>query len=204
MGKLYQFFLNLNSTSMKVILYSSLLLVFLLSACKTLSTKEEKRPSGEDDYSAYVARKMAALQGKPAPDFELTLLDGSTQKLAALKGKIVLLNFWFVACKPCEVEVSSLNQLLADYGDRGVEVLAAGLDKPDKASAFAERKKVKFKIASDAGSLAERYEVLSYPTTFLIDRTGIIQKVFVGASDFDATYTYTEIKPHLEKLLAQE
>lgn len=197
---------------MKIISYITLALLisFGVSSCKFLGLKtkkqhkEEERMSEEAYYQQHLERKIASYRGRSATDFELKLLDGKQQKLSDLKGKVVLLNFWFAACKPCEVEVPSLNQLLADYGDKGVVVLAAGLDNEEKTKAFAEKKGVNFKIAPNAKNVADQYEVQTYPTTFLIDTEGVIREVFMGASDFDATYTYSEIKPHLEKLLAKE
>lgn len=197
---------------MKIISYITLLLLLLfgLNSCKfggiktTKENRKEERISEEEYYQRYLEQKIANYRGRPAPDFEVKLLDGNSQKLSDLKGKIVLLNFWFAACKPCEVEIPSLNQLLEDYGEKGVVVLAAGLDNEEKTKAFAEKKGVKFPIAPDARNVVDKYEVMTYPTTFLIDAEGVIREVFMGASDFDATYTYSEIKPHLEKLLAKE
>jgi peroxiredoxin len=197
------------SISMKNFVYL-FLLILSVSSCKLFGVEPKKekersnRISDEEYFKQHQERKIASYRGRPAPDFELELLDGKTQKLADLKGKIVLLNFWFAACKPCEVEIPSLNQLLADYGEKGVVVLAAGLDNEEKSKAFVEKKGMKFLVAPNAKDLANSYEVINYPTTFLIDAEGIIREVFIGASDFDATYTYSEIKPHLEKLLAKE
>lgn len=188
---------------MKTLYLLSFALLFI--TCKTTSNTNPNSSlaKGEKDFQNYLDQKIRKFKGRAAPDFELTLLDGSPQRLSDLKGKIVLLNFWFVGCKPCEVEVSSLNQLLADYGERGLVVLALGLDDADKAKAFAERKQCKYLLAPNAKDLAAKYEVSSYPSNFLIDKNGIIQELFIGASDFDATQTYREVKPHLERLLAK-
>lgn len=182
-----------------------LLCILLLLACKTITPNNSKSSltKGEEEFQTYLDQKVAKLRGKQAPNLSYTLLDGSTQQLSDLKGKVVLLNFWFVGCKPCEVEVASLNQLLADYGSKGFVIISLGLDDIEKAKAFAERKQCKYLIAANAKEQAAKYEVSSYPSNYLIDKNGVIQEVFIGASDFDATLTYREVKPHLERMLAK-
>ncbi len=163
--------------------------------------KKRKKDRGEVEFDNYLERKKGKFKNKPAPSQSITTIDGKTYRLDQMKGKIVLLNFWFTACKPCMTEVSSLNELRRKYESKGLIILAVSTDSKSKAVATAKEKKMNYKIASDGKSFADKMEVTSYPTTFLIDQKGIIREVFIGASSFDATQTYTEIKPHIEKLL---
>src|SRR5437763_8328148 len=72
--------------------------------------------------------------GKPAPEFELTVLGakGKTLKLSALKGKAVVLNFWATWCEPCKVEMPWLVELQKQYGPQGLQILGIALDDADE------------------------------------------------------------------------
>jgi peroxiredoxin len=118
-----------------------------------------------------------------------------------MPGKIVLLNFWFAACKPCITEISSFNELQDKYKSKNLVILSVGTDKKEVAQKVVDQKKMRYAVVADRKDVAEQMNVSTYPTSFLIDQKGIIQKVFIGASDFDATHAYTEIRPHIEKLL---
>ena len=118
-----------------------------------------------------------------------------------MQGKIVLLNFWFAACKPCITEISSFNELQEKYKSKKLVILSVGTDKQAVAQKVVDQKKIRYAVVADRKDVAKQMKVSTYPTSFLIDQKGIIQQVFIGASDFDATHTYTEIKPYIEKLL---
>lgn len=190
----------------KSLLVSIFCCLMALNACKTQQTASIEEPEkrvdkGEDEFQEHLDRKAAEWRGKAAPDFKLSALDGTSLSLADLKGKVILLNFWFSACTPCQTEVSSLNELQSKYGGNGFVVIGASLDNAELCQKFATEKKTKYQIAPNAKALAATYKVTTYPTSFLIDKNGLVQEVFIGASDFDATYTYSQVKPYLEKLL---
>jgi len=178
----------------------------LLGACKikqtaSINKTKNKADKGEKEFQEHLDRKAAEWQGKEAPPFSLTSLQGKQCSLTDLKGKVVLLNFWFSACTPCQTEVLSLNELQNKYGENDFVIIGASLDNAEVCQKFAEQKKTKYLIAPNTKTLAANYKVTTYPTSFLIDKNGIVHEVFIGASDFDATYTYSKVKPYLEKLL---
>src|ERR1700721_19361 len=80
--------------------------------------------------SMTLVKVAGALQlGAPAPDFSLTSLDGKSYKLGELKGKTIVLNFWFTACMPCREEMPGLNELVKSYqNDRNVVFIAITFD----------------------------------------------------------------------------
>lgn len=161
----------------------------------------QKMDKGEKEFQAYLDRKKNKYIGEKIPDFVLKTLKGKNYNLAKMEGKIVLLNFWFAACKPCITEISSLNELQANYKAKNLVVLSVGTDKKEVAQKLAEEKKMRYAVIADRKDIAKQLEVSTFPTSFLIDQQGIIRQVFIGASAFDATHTYTEIKPHIEALL---
>lgn len=175
--------------------------------CKTPSTNGRtaknttKVSKGEREFQEYLDRKKNEYVGTKVPDIVLKTLKGKTYNVSKMPGKIVLLNFWFAACKPCITEISSLNELQEKYKSKNFVILSVGTDKKEVAQKVADQKKMRYAVVADRKDVAEQMNVSTYPTSFLIDQEGIIQKVFIGASDFDATHAYTEIKPHIEKLL---
>lgn len=184
------------------------LLVGSFSSCNTSSSssssksnKITKKDKGEDAFDKYLESKKAKLIGKPIPSRILYTINGKQYNPSKMSGKIVLLNFWFSACKPCITEIPSLNELQSKYKSKGLVVLSVSTDSKTKATEIAKDKKMKYEVAYSGAKFAEEMKVTSYPTTFLIDKKGIIRDVFIGASSFDATQTYSEIKPSIEKIL---
>lgn len=118
-----------------------------------------------------------------APDFTLPALSGETMRLADLRGKVVVLNFWATWCMPCRTEMSTIEALYQRYKERGLEVLAVNLDMLYTAGveAFVKEVMVTFQILLDpAWSTARSYRVLGLPTTYLIDRAGNVVAREVG------------------------
>lgn len=134
-----------------------------------------------------------------APDFTLKDLNGKTVSLSAFKGKVVLLNFWATWCPPCREEMPALNKLYHETKHRGFEIIAVSTDKSvSDTKGFLQKNKLDFPVLFDEDrSVAKLYRVFSMPTTFLIDRNGMIVEKFYGEYD----WTETETKGKIEKLL---
>ena len=114
--------------------------------------------------------------GSPAPPLDLTLLDGGSLRLADLRGKVVVLNFWASWCIPCRKEMPSFEAIWQEYQDQDVVFLgvAVNSDREENARAFAEEVGVTYPLGVDTtGQHARDYRVMSLPTTFLIDRQGV-------------------------------
>jgi len=175
--------------------------------CKSTSTKKQtsnnttKVGKGEREFQAYLDRKKKQYIGTKIPSIVVKTLKGENYDLSKMEGKIILLNFWFAACKPCITEISSFNELQDKYQSKKLVIISVGTDKKEVAEKVVAEKKMRYAIVANRKDIADQMDVSTYPTSFLIDRKGIIQQVFIGASDFDATHAYTEMKPHIEKLL---
>jgi peroxiredoxin len=119
--------------------------------------------------------------GTIAPDFELIDLDGNRVRLEEFKGKVVLLNFWATWCLPCKAEMPVLDQ---QYGKNKseLEVLAVNFDEsPHIVQSFISEMGVSFKVLLDpGGSIQSLYRVVGYPTSYIIDKTGIIKIKHIG------------------------
>ncbi len=115
-------------------------------------------------------------------DVTLTGLDGTKYRLQELRGKIVLLNFWATWCPPCRREMPDLDQLYRQSKDRGLVVLAVTDDDVASVREYAQKNSYSFPIVLDSERRSfEKYRVVGYPSSIIIDREGGIAAVFMGA-----------------------
>jgi cytochrome c biogenesis protein CcmG, thiol:disulfide interchange protein DsbE len=124
------------------------------------------------------------LLGRPAAPFALTSFEGTSIDLAALRGKVVVLNFWASWCYPsCYEEAPVLERGWRAYRDRGVVVLGVDIQDKDEAGLkFIRDFSLTFPNAPDrAGKVSVDYGVYGVPETFFIDRGGAIRVKHVSA-----------------------
>ena len=143
------------------------------------------------ELKAIEARLMLK-EGSVAPDFTLPVLGGGEASLSALKGKVVVVNFWATWCPPCLVEMPVLNELYAAYKDQGVEVLGLSLDEEGLSvtKPFVEKLKVTYPIVeADRKAYQDYGNILTIPHTFVIDRAGKVSKRFVNNQTKEAFET---------------
>lgn len=149
--------------------------------------------------------------GEMAPSLRLPTLDGDTASLAALRGRVVLLNIWATWCAPCVREMPALQRVYERYRDRGLEVLAVSTDaapgtrRPDGSvvglvSEFVDRFGLTFPVALDPSAEVEgRFGTEWLPTTVLIDREGRIRFLEIGAREWDEEPWIGEIESLLKE-----
>jgi len=140
--------------------------------------------------------------GEPAPTFTLPALEGGAPiVLDALRGKVVLLDFWASWCGPCREAMPAYQALHDDYAARGFSVLAVNLDEdPADGRAFLARVAVTYPVASDPqGQVAEQYRLAGMPTALLIDRRGEVRRRWVGFQDEELP----QLRQAIEALLAE-
>jgi peroxiredoxin len=105
--------------------------------------------------------------------FALTGLDGMEYSLAALRGKVVLLNFWATWCTPCRKEMPEMEKLYHAFEKRGLVVLAVTDEERDTVAGFMAKQSYSFKVLLDPGSKAHSaFDVVDIPKTFIFDREG--------------------------------
>jgi peroxiredoxin len=134
----------------------------------------------------------AAVVGAPAPDFTLKNLSGEDVTLSKLRGQVVLINFWATWCGPCRAEMPDLQRRYDALKDQGFTVLAINDDEPiEDVRRFADAYDLTFTILLDPGeSVVRLYRILAFPTTFIVDREGVVQKLHLGALTEDALNQY--------------
>lgn len=145
----------------------------------------------------------AAGVGEPAPKFTLpTLLQDQPTAIESFKGKVVYLDFWASWCAPCRTSFPLLNKLHEKFKAQGFEVVAVNVDE-DKSNAekFLKEIPVGFTVLRDAtGEWADKqYVVESMPTSFIIDKQGVIQLVHKGFTSDDIN----ELEHKITELLAK-
>jgi peroxiredoxin len=145
---------------------------------------EKQKPAGSEDK-------------KPAPDFEVKTLEGKVLKLSSLKGKAVVLNFWFVGCAPCRVEMPGLNTLTEEFKDEDVVFIAFALDNAEALQEFLKEKEFTYQIIPDGGKIVSLYGVKVFPTHVLINKKGEIEFTLTGGSED----RHEQLRPLIKNLL---
>ena len=127
------------------------------------------------------------LIGKKAADFQLTDLNGNTVTLDNYKDKVIMLNFWATWCGPCRVEIPDFIKMTDKYEDDGLVIVGIGGFREDlnKIKPFVKENGMNYPILfvkpENIQSLVDSYGgIRGIPTTFLIDKNGIIRHKWVG------------------------
>jgi peroxiredoxin len=150
--------------------------------------------------STLLAALLAACSSQVAPESNFVLLDGSKTSTSQFRGKVTLVNFWATSCTTCVAEMPQIISTYQQYQSRGFETLAVAMsyDPPSYVVNFTQTRKLPFKVALDnTGAVAKAWgDIQLTPTTFLIDKQGVIVKRYVGTPDFK------ELNALIDKLLA--
>ena len=137
--------------------------------------------------------------GKQAPDFQLPNLEGETASLNDFKGKPILLNFWASWCGPCRYEMPYMQDIYEEWPDNELVLMTINLgDSPAKVQEFLQTSNLSLPVLLDShNEVAKQYAIQYLPTTFFIDKDGVIQEKIVGAFQNKA-----QIETNLSKIIA--
>jgi len=121
--------------------------------------------------------------GNLAPDFQLQTLSGQTVSLSGLRGKPVLINFWATWCPPCKAEMPYLQQVHDSWSAKGLVLLAVDIrESPATVEKFMTELNLSMTVPMDTDmKVTKVYLIGALPTTFLIDKDGIIRQKVIGA-----------------------
>lgn len=137
-----------------------------------------------------------------APDFTLPDLDGNEVSLSDFKGKVIFLHFWATWCPPCRNEMPSVEVLYQKLKDKDFELLAVSLDRQGSSAVepFIRDYGLTFPILLDLdGKVARTYKVRGIPSTFIVDKEGLIAERVVGARDWTASDSIKKFLSLIEK-----
>ena len=170
---------------LKVILVIILTSGLLIAGCSTDSSPGDSGPAPQ--------------VGKMAPDFQFQNVDGQSVFLSDLQGNPVLINFWATWCSPCIYEMPFIQQVYNEWSASGLMVLA--INKGESYAAvqqFVESRGFSFPVLLDTNqNVALKYNARLIPTTFFIDKDGIIQVIKIGyfSSKVEIEASLSEIIP---------
>ena len=126
----------------------------------------------------------AAQVGFLAPDFTLSSLYSQEIRLANLKGGPIVLNFWASWCPPCKAEMPAFQEAFQEYSGSDLQIIAINATNQDsvtEVTQFIEEYGISFPIPLDqSGAVSRDYQVHSLPTTYFIDKNGIIKEIIIG------------------------
>jgi peroxiredoxin len=129
------------------------------------------------------AQAGAKVVGEPSPDFELTTFDGQVLQSEALRGKVIVLNFWASWCETCSEEAGFLEQAWQRYADRE-DVIFVGVayaDSETKAKLYLTQNQVTYPNGPDLRTvISQAYRVTGVPETYIIDKMGRITYIKIG------------------------
>lgn len=167
----------------------------VVAGCAGAAPKPAEVPASQAATGA--GQPSAQPAGEPASlgvAREVTAKDvntGETVRLSDLKGQVVLLNFWATWCGPCRQEMPNLDALQKEMAGK-VRVIALGADpseKPEVLAAYAKDRQLSLTVVHDGGAGARAYNAFGLPTTFFIDRNGIIREKVTGAMTLEKMKT---------------
>ena len=123
-----------------------------------------------------------------APNFKLQDVNGKPVQLSDYQGKPVVLDFWATWCQPCRDSIPGMAKLQKDYADKGLVILAISLDggAVEDVRAFQKEQGMNYPVLMGTEDVATQYGVRTIPMMIVIDKTGKIQKRFLGAGNEEA------------------
>lgn len=139
----------------------------------------------------------ARLIGKEAMPFSLNDISGNSYSIKNLKGKIIVMNFWFISCKPCVMEIPELNKLVEKNKGKEIVFLGFALDKKPALQYFLQKTPFNYTIIPECVKISKTYEVYSYPTNIVIDKNS---KITYFTSGLCPT-TVSDLEKEIKKLL---
>ena len=124
---------------------------------------------------------QAPAQSSPAPEFQLETLDGTSIKLADLRGRPVLINFWATWCGPCQQEMPLIEQYYQKYKSDLVVLAVNSAEPQTDVQTFVTNYNLTFPVLLDPDyKVEDLYRVRAFPTTFFVDKSGTIRYQQIG------------------------
>lgn len=176
----------------------------------SVSVKLQARPSESEllrrEHQGRFAPELASPLAAPASpsasaaagDAGPLRLGSAPASLKALRGSVVLVDFWATWCGPCRITIPMLNSLGARYLATGFRVLGVSTESAERVATFAAMERIGYGLYLDrSGDITGRYHVSSFPSMFLIDRRGVVRNIWVGVPDS------ADLESRIKALLAE-
>jgi thiol-disulfide isomerase/thioredoxin len=144
----------------------------------------------------------AVEEGQPSPACPAVLTETSTSvDPNTFKGKVVLIDFWATWCPPCLKSMPFFNGLRNELLKNGFEIVAINVDEDSEtARQFLQSHPVDYKMAFDPkGECPKIFDVKGMPSSYLIDKKGVVRKIHIGYRESDQT----QLREHIQALLGE-
>jgi thiol-disulfide isomerase/thioredoxin len=151
------------------------------------------------DRAGFNAGEAKQESPQPAAEFKLPDLDGQQISSADLRGSVVVLDFWATWCGPCLAELPTFNSLHAKYAGRGVKVIGIAVQSgwAEDIKPYRDKYKVAYSTLIGDDEVVEKYGVIGFPTTYILDKEFKVHKKFTGKLP-----ERKELEREIESLLA--
>ncbi len=143
-------------------------------------------PTGNDERAVQQAKIDAFRNGllnKPLKSFRLTDMNNKKWDSKELRGKTIVINFWFTACKPCIAEMIYLNKLVQENKDSSVVFIAPAPENETQIKKFLKKYDFYYNIIPSSGDYIMAMDIQNFPTHLVVDKQGILREVFIGYAD---------------------
>lgn len=137
--------------------------------------------------------------GNVAPTFMFTDMLDNKIDLLSLRGKVIVMNFWFINCKPCLLEIPDLNRLVETFKGKEVVFLGIALDSRKELVTFLSQQEFHYTIIPEGEEVVRSYGISSYPTHIVIDQQGKIIHHSTGLTPSTVSDIEIKIKNALSK-----
>ena len=178
--------------------------VSMVDCVKNIFTKADSvSAAGKNPFEEWTV----CVLGKPMPAFAARSISGDSVEMSRFRGKVVVINFWFIDCAPCIAEIPAMNNLAREYSGRNVELLAMTWESPKRIKEeFLVKHKLDFRIIPVGVNVIGGLIASGFPTTFIIDGDGIIRSAWNGGATGEAARTefYDKAKPVIDQLLSKK
>ena len=150
-----------------------------------------------------VAGQTAIKPGNPTPEFKLTDLNGKAFKSSQLQGNVVLLDLWATWCEPCIADIPMLNRLHEKFGGRGLKVVGIAVESgwAKDIRPHVAKLGIKYPVLVGTDKIVEQYEMIGFPTTYLIGKDGRMIKKYLGTLPDQEREKEAEMERDIEALL---
>lgn len=173
---------------------------FILMACLAAFSSPALLAQGPQPPQRAVSATVATADSKSMISAKLKDLNGRTVNLDDMKGSILVVDFWATWCGPCIVEIPAYNKLQEKYASKGLKVVGVTLASGEAKDVrpFVTRHNMKYTILMGEDSLSYDFNVMSFPTTYLVTKDWKVYRKYIGAGPSKTQQLETDIQDLLE------